>query len=228
MPLTEWFYSTAEQANAEALINAQAGAGPPAANNILVNGLGKNTTTGTGSYTKVTVTPGKKHRLRLINTSVDNFFRVKLDSHLFTVIAADFIPVTPLPGQDWLLIAIGQRYDVIFTANATAGNYWLRVETAAADCFSNAAGHGRALFTYSGQTVTEPTDSSEAAPTNGCTELVTVPYWKQAVDSSTFASQAKTLHQGNGEGVTANGQNLILWNLNVTGSYSLSSSNCCR
>lgn len=219
-PITEWYYQTAEQINAEALANGQAGGGPPAANNILVNGTNNYGNTG-GVYQKVTVTPGKKHRLRIINTSVDNFFRFKLDNHAFTVVQADFIPVNPIASQDWVLLAIGQRYDVIFTANQTAGNYWFRAEPAG-DCFSSSAGHGRALFTYSGTTVSEPTDSNETPPTNGCTELVTVPYWKQAVDSSTFSSQVKTLDNTFGEGVNINGQNLVLWALNTTCRYGAS------
>lgn len=216
-PITEWFYATAATINDVALLNTQVNGGPPAADNILLNGTNVNPTTGAGSYAQVTLTPGKKHRLRLINTSVDNFFRVKLDSHTFTVISADFIPVVALPDQDWLLIAIGQRYDVVFTANETAGTYWFRAEAASSDCLSSAQGNGRALFTYSGETVSEPTDSGESAPVDGCTELTTVPYWSQSVDSSTFDSQVQTLQQGFGEGVTANGQNMILWNLNVTG-----------
>ena len=214
-PITDWYYATAEQINEEALILGQNGQGAPPADNVLVNGTNGGTT---GTYQKVTVTPGKKHRLRLINTSVDNFFRVKLDNHPFTVISADFIPVTPIAGQDWVLIGIGQRYDVIFTANQTAGTYWFRVDVAN-DCASGANGEGRALFTYSGQTVSAPTDSNEAAPQDACTELTTVPYWKQSVDDSTFTNQVKTLKSDFSPGVTANGQNLVLWSLNVTCVY---------
>lgn len=129
---------------------------------------------------------------------------------------ADFIPVKPLAGQDWVLLAIGQRYDVVFTANQTAGTYWFRAEVAT-DCYSSNNGKGRALFTYSGQTVSAPTDDDEAAPTSGCAELTTTPYWTQAVDSSTFSSQVKNLNMGlQIPGVTANGQSLVLWALNTT------------
>jgi FtsP/CotA-like multicopper oxidase with cupredoxin domain len=143
-----------------------------------------------------------------------NFIRVKLDNHPFTVMTADFIPVKPIPGQDWVLLAIGQRYDVVFTANQTAGTYWFRAEVAG-DCFSGNNGKGRALFTYNGQSVSAPADSG-VTTTNGCAELVTVPYWKQAVDQSTFTSQVKTLNTGVAPGVTANGQSLVLWHLNTT------------
>jgi len=112
------------------------------------------------------------------------------------------------------MLAIGQRYDVVFTANQSPGTYWFRAEVAG-DCLSANNYKGRALFTYSGQTVSPPTDSNEAAP-GGCTELVTVPYWKQAVDQSTFLDQVKTLNTGVAPGVTANGQNVVLWHLNTT------------
>lgn len=114
------------------------------------------------------------------------------------------------------MLGIGQRYDVIFTANQTAGTYWFRAEVAG-DCFSANNGKGRALFTYSGQTVSAPTDANTVPPTNGCTDLVTVPYWKQAVDQTSFSAQVKTLTTGlQIPGVTANGQSLVLWALNTT------------
>lgn len=213
-PISDWYYRNAVNINEQALINLQAGRPPPNGDTILING--KNNNGNGGSYQQVTVQPGKKHRLRLINTSVDNFIRVKLDNHPFTVMTADFIPVKALPGQNWVLLAVGQRYDVVFTANQTAGTYWFRAEVAG-DCFSGNTGKGRALFTYSGQAVSAPTDSNEQSPTNACTELNTVPYWKQAVDSTQFTSQLDTLKQGlEIPGVTANGQNLVLWALDTT------------
>ena len=213
-PLTinEWYYATAEQIQEAALVNAQTQGPAPPADNILVNGT--NGGSG-GTYQQVTLTPGKKHRLRLINTSVDNYFRIKLDGHAFTVMTADFIPIEPIPGTDWLLIAIGQRYDVVFTANQTAGTYWFRAESAS-DCVSTANGHGRALFTYSGETVNAPTDSNETPPTDGCLEVNTIPYWDQSVDQDTFTSQVQTLGTDFSEGVTAEGENLLLWSLNIT------------
>lgn len=214
LPITDWFYETAQQINAEALENSQAGLAAPPANATLVNGTSKSVNG--GSYAGVQLTAGKKHRLRIINTSVDNFWYFKLDGHDLTVISADFIPIEPITGQDWILLAIGQRYDVIIDANATSGNYWFRAE-AATSCFSAGEGTGRALFTYNGTDVEEPTDDNEAAPSDSCTELLTVPYWDQSVDSTNFASQAQTLSQGYGEGATITGENLILWNLNTTG-----------
>ncbi|CAD0081465.1 unnamed protein product [Aureobasidium vineae] len=196
-PVSDWYYAGTEQVNDQTLVNLQANAGPPNGDNILVNGLGKNAA-GAGSYAQVTLTKGKKHRLRLINTSVDNAIRVKLDGHNFTV-----------------LLAVGQRYDVIFTASQTGGSFFFRAE-AATDCYSGNNKGGRALFTYSGSTPTEPTDSNEVPPSNGCTELVTVPYWTQAVDQSQYAAQVQTLSTGVAPGLTTNGKNFALWHLDTT------------
>ncbi|THZ78998.1 hypothetical protein D6C84_08036 [Aureobasidium pullulans] len=212
LPINDLYYGLANNVNDVTLQNLQLGLPPPDGSNILVNGKGKSANG--GSYSQMTLTPGKKHRLRLINTSVDNAIRVKLDGHNFTVMSADFIPIKPITGQNWLLLAVGQRYDVVFTASQGSGNYFFRAEVAT-DCFSGNTGKGRALFTYSGTTAAEPADSNEAAPTNGCTELNTVPYWTQAVDQSQYASQVQTLNTGVAPGLTTNGQNFALWNLDT-------------
>ncbi|KAF2157303.1 multicopper oxidase [Myriangium duriaei CBS 260.36] len=213
--VNDWYYQDAWVANYQTLALLQQQQPPPAANNILINGTNK-AANGGGKYAQVTLQPGKVHKLRLINPSVDNFIRVSLDNHAFTVVAADFIPVTPLPNQNWILFGPGQRYDVVFTANATSGNYWFRAEVAG-DCLSANNGHGRALFTYSGATVSAPADSSPAAPSNGCTELVTTPYWKQSVDQSSFESQLKDLTVDlTVATLGTNGQNFVYWALNLS------------
>jgi FtsP/CotA-like multicopper oxidase with cupredoxin domain len=212
LPVTDWYYDLANNVNDVTLYNLQTGSPPPPGNNILVNGLGKSANGGT--YSQTTLTKGKRHRLRLINTSVDNAIRVKLDGHNFTVISADFIPVKAQANVDWLLLAVGQRYDVIFTANQTPGNYFFRAE-AATDCYSGNLGHGRALFTYQGVTAAEPTDSNEVAPANGCADLVTVPYWTQAVDQTQYNAQVQTMKTGVAPGLTSNGQNFVLWHLDT-------------
>jgi FtsP/CotA-like multicopper oxidase with cupredoxin domain len=50
---------------------------------------------GGGQYAKITLTKGKKHRIRLINTAVDQVFHVTADNHPFTVITTDFVPAKP-------------------------------------------------------------------------------------------------------------------------------------
>ncbi|KAG9969093.1 laccase precursor, partial [Aureobasidium melanogenum] len=212
-PMMDWYYKNADVVNALALINAQSGSGAPPSNTLLLNGTNDNGPG--GKYQSVALTKGKKHRLRIINTSVDSHMMVKLDSHPFTIIAADFIPVNPEPAPEWLLVAIGQRYDVIIDANQTSGNYWFRAEVANA-CGSSSDGNGRAIFRYDASDTSTPEDSNETAPTSECVDQPTTPYWKQSVDQDTFAAQAQTLSTGFGDGVTVNGENLLLWHLNTT------------
>ena len=49
----------------------------------------------------------KKYRLRLVAVGVDNYLYASLDSHVFEVISADFVPVKPFAAE-WLLISPGQ------------------------------------------------------------------------------------------------------------------------
>ncbi|KAK3953862.1 Cupredoxin [Pseudoneurospora amorphoporcata] len=93
---------------------------PPDSNTITFRGKSINPTGSGGSYDRLILTPGKKHLLRLINASVDNSFTISLVGHNFTVIATDFVPVTPVI-RSKLFMAVGQRYDVIVEANHAVG-----------------------------------------------------------------------------------------------------------
>ncbi|KAH8598218.1 Cupredoxin [Bisporella sp. PMI_857] len=103
--------------------------GPPKANNYLLNGINTAVDSKNGSSTGSRLTlkfqKGKKYLLRLINGSTDNHFKIGLDGHNFTVIAADFSPLEPFE-TDVIPIGVGQRYDVIVKANADVNNYWFR------------------------------------------------------------------------------------------------------
>lgn len=211
MPITDWYYQTAYQAASIAFQNGQAGLGPPVGDNILINGTAKNAAGG-GAWNNVKISAGKRYRLRLVNTAVDTNMVVNLDGHPFQVIATDFVPINPY-NTTHLQIGIGQRYDVIITANQTAGNYWFR---AVADglCQSRNSREGRAVFTYQGQTVADPTSNSTAIPFTECVDPVTSPKIAKNVPSTTFAAQAKSLPVAFGP-VAANG-NTVLWTINGT------------
>ncbi|KXT11901.1 hypothetical protein AC579_10501 [Pseudocercospora musae] len=70
---------------------------------------------------------GKKYRLRLVNTAIQSTFKFYVDGHTFKVIATDFVPIQPYE-TNILNINIGQRYDLIMTADQTPGNYWMRAD----------------------------------------------------------------------------------------------------
>lgn len=181
--LTDWYYPTAYQINSLAIINLQSQGPPPAADTVLINGTNKNANGG-GQYNKVTMKKGKKYRLRLVNTSVDNYLRVSLDGHNMTVMTTDFIPVNPFSVQT-LLIGIGQRYDVVIKADQAAGNYWFRANVAT-DCLSANNFYGRAIWSYEGVASADPTSTAYDEP-SGCLEPSGAsPYWVQKVPSGTF------------------------------------------
>lgn len=212
--MNEWYYQTAFQINALASDDLQQGGPPPNADNILINGTNKNANGG-GTYNQVSITKGKKYRLRLINMSGDNFIRVSLDSHVLEVMAADFIPVKPFT-VDTLLIAIGQRYDVVINANQTAGNYWFRAN-AATDCLSGNDFYGRAIWTYSGVTAGTPTSNAYAEPSSCLDPTQAAPYWVQPVPSGSFASSIGALDVNLTQAqVVPNGDAIVVWALNTS------------
>lgn len=116
--LTDWFHKTSDE-----LYNVAQTAGPPQAQNGLINGT--NTYASGGSRFSTTFASGKRYRLRLVNSAMDTMFRFSIDSHSLTVISADLVPIVPYT-TDSINIGIGQRYDVIISANQDPGNYWLR------------------------------------------------------------------------------------------------------
>ncbi|KAK5129687.1 hypothetical protein LTR08_002979 [Meristemomyces frigidus] len=177
LPITDWYYSPVMLHSALA---EHANALPPEADNGLVNGT--MTSNSGGQYYVTTLTSGKKHRVRLVNTAVDNHFVVSFDSHEMQVISSDFVPIVPYNTTN-LFIGIGQRYDVIINANQSPGAYWFRAEVQdTAGCGTNFNnGNIRSIMAYTGHT-TETPSSSAYSYTARCTdEQSLVPYWDSYV-----------------------------------------------
>lgn len=78
-----------------------------------------------------------------------------------TVIAADFVPITPYT-TDIVNIAIGQRYDIIVEANAVADNYWLRA-IPQTTCSDNAnPANSKGIVRYDSTSTADPTSTANA------------------------------------------------------------------
>jgi Multicopper oxidase len=166
LPIQDWYYATAFQESLRANVPGP----PPVADNALINGTMKNTA-GQGSYHKNTITKGKKYKVRIIKTSLDNHFKVHLDGHNLTVVSSDLVPVIPYP-TDWLFVGIGkclawiifqpiltdigQRHDVIINANQAVGNYWFRAEAQGACDANKNNGNIKAIFSYDGAPAGDP------------------------------------------------------------------------
>ena len=211
MPITDWYHATA-------FIEAEiaASGGPPTADNGLINGTMLNPSGVGGAYNKVTLTKGKKYRLRLINTSLDNHFKVSLDGHNLTVIQADFVPIVPYSTQ-WLFIGIGQRYDVIITADQAVSSYWFRADVQT-QCGANSNNFNiKAIFDYAGAAAGNPTTTG-ATYVQSCTdETQIVPYVKKDVPSSDFLTNVEELNVTlNGGGIPGQVANIVTWTINGT------------
>jgi FtsP/CotA-like multicopper oxidase with cupredoxin domain len=198
---------TAWQVNALAQQALQNGSPPPAASNIVINGTAQSASS-QGTSNQVTITKGKKYRLRLINGGIDSYIRVSLDNHIMTVMSADFVPINPFTTQ-WLLLAIGQRYDVVIHADQTADNYWFRAESQTG-CFSSNAHQGRAIWTYSGVSSGTPNTSPYPEPSD-CMEPSMSPYWKQPVPAASFQNNLDV--KVTNAVVTPDGNSMVVWAL---------------
>jgi FtsP/CotA-like multicopper oxidase with cupredoxin domain len=163
-PVSDYYYLTTA---ALTPILAAGGGPPPSSNNIMFNGTNiYPPNPSVGKYAVVTLTKGLKHRIRIVNPSVDNNFQLSLVGHTFTVIATDFVPVTPY-ATDNIFVGIGQRYDIIIDANQAIGNYWFNA-TLTGGCGTTDNPYPAAIFRYAGATNTLPTDPGTAPASANC------------------------------------------------------------
>ncbi|KAM0348135.1 hypothetical protein ACHAP4_011090 [Fusarium culmorum] len=136
---------------------------PPAPDSILMNGKGtyyccpapnKNcdkNCVGGSKLTDFNFIKGKKYKMSLVNTGVSTHMTFWIDKHNFSVVATDFVPITPY-NTSILNIAIGQRYDIIIEANATLHdsanskrtNFWMH----ARDCNNGGARSNLGIIRY--------------------------------------------------------------------------------
>lgn len=156
LPLTDWFDTPVFT------VVASQPKAPPTSQSILVNGTG--VSNGTGSFSTITLTPGKKHKLGLVHTGINQYLHVSVDNHPFTVIAADFVPIKPFT-TNVLTLGVGQRYDVIIDATAASSSYWFRTGTGGGQCDgpnSKAAANDTqgAIVYYAGAPAKNPTSTS--------------------------------------------------------------------
>lgn len=184
MILADWSHDTADNL---ALVSRVSG--PPSMDTGLINGTNTFTQddgTVVGKRHETVFTAGTRYRIRLVNVAADTHFKFTIDNHTMEVIASDFVSVQPY-STDVVNIAIGQRYDIIVTANATADNYWLRA-IAQTSCSNNDnPGDIKGIIRYDSTSTEDPTSkANDNAAIDECIdETNLVPYVK--VDASDLA-----------------------------------------
>ncbi|KAK1753342.1 benzenediol:oxygen oxidoreductase [Echria macrotheca] len=166
-PISDYYLKSADE-----LIIITQNAGPPPSDNVFLNGTGKHPTTGQGQYANVTLTPGKRHRLRLINTSAENHFQLSLVGHQMTIIASDFVPVNAQTVSS-VFLGVGQRYDVTIDASQTPGNYWFNVTFGGEGfCGSSNNPAPAAIFHYAGAPGGLPTNPGTPPTDSQCLDII--------------------------------------------------------
>ncbi|KAI1344897.1 multicopper oxidase [Xylariaceae sp. FL0016] len=163
--LADWFHQTTDE-----LYDQASTAGPPTPPNALINGT--NVYADGGSRFQTGFESGKTYRLRLVNAAMDTFFKFSLDNHTMTVIAADLVPINPYE-TDIISLGIGQRYDVLVTADQSAGNYWMRAIPQLTCSSNDMTLNIRGVVSYDGVDVADPESEAWAYTDNCDDELLT-------------------------------------------------------
>lgn len=182
--------------------------GPPTLDNGLINGT--NTFDGAGYRYNTSFISGNSYRIRLVNAAVDTHFKFMIDNHTMQVIASDLVPITPYE-TTVLDIGMGQRYDVIVTADQAdvADNFWLRAIPQSA-CSENDNTNDIRGIIYYGDSPSTPSTKAYSYD-DSCDDETDnlVPYISKTVEeeSSTNVEAAS---------VGFNSDNLFRWYLNST------------
>ncbi|KGO64846.1 Multicopper oxidase, type 3 [Penicillium italicum] len=154
--LTDWSHPTVDELYLEAQM-----IGPPTMDTGLINGTNVfgNGTNSTGTRFQMKVNQGSSYRLRIVNSAIDTHWKFMIDNHTLTVIAADFVPIKPFTA-DFINIGMGQRYDVIVTANQRqiSDSFWIRAIPQEA-CSENASPDNIRGILYYGNRPGTPTTS---------------------------------------------------------------------
>ncbi|KAI1460497.1 putative multicopper oxidase [Annulohypoxylon moriforme] len=142
--LQDWYYDSDSGLMREVLSPGVEDA--PIPNTALINGVNQavcsdhpgRTCSDTGkSLPNLDLAPGQAHRLRFLNVGGFAWFQIAVDEHdFFPIIEADGTTVEPA-SESMLVIAPGQRYSTVLTANqSNTEAFWLRARMIKA-CFAS-------------------------------------------------------------------------------------------
>lgn len=116
------------------------------------------TCTNDAGISKFNFTRGKTHLLRLINAGAEGLQRFSIDGHTMTVISNDFVDVQPYD-TEVVTLGIGQRANVLVTANGTLDAYWMRSNISTICSLSNQPNAVAAIY-YDGADTTKSPQST--------------------------------------------------------------------
>lgn len=212
--LSDWYH---EDYNTLVEQTLTPGHAPVSSDNNLINGKGnfncsslpatdKTPCVNSAGLSKFKLTYGKTHRLRLVNTGSEGVQRFSLDGHNLTVIANDFVEVTPYTTKV-VTLGVGQRTDVLVTANqgpATSA-FWMRSNISSCSVTSQPYGLA-AVYYSSANTTTTPTSAAWNVPDPGtCANddlSLTVPTYSMKPPAPSYSHMYNVTLFQNGSDVT--------------------------
>ncbi|KAL2816676.1 Cupredoxin [Aspergillus granulosus] len=206
--LNDWPHQTAEE-----LFWVHQRTGPPELSNALINGTNVygSGDDEIGERFTLKVEENTSYRLRLINGALDTHFKFMIDNHTLTVIAMDLVPIEPFTTES-VSIGMGQRYDVIVTADqaSVADSFWLRAIPQQACSEIEDPANIRGILYY-GETPTTPTTMPWLFEDNCDDESMDtlIPHVARYVQSPDWEDNTMAT-------VGFNPQNLLRWYLNST------------
>ncbi|KAI4600027.1 laccase, multicopper oxidase, benzenediol:oxygen oxidorectuctase [Pestalotiopsis sp. 9143b] len=151
----------------------------PIAENGLINGLNPYDCAGSADDAacvgvaerfEVTFAPGNKYLLRIVGVQADGWMKFTIDGHNLTVVASDLVPVEPYTTNN-IILASGQRYDVVVEASEEIDNYWLRAvyQTACNNNDNDSRDKILGVVRYEGaDTSLDPTSTVDPDMTDSC------------------------------------------------------------
>ncbi|KAI8146358.1 Cupredoxin [Fennellomyces sp. T-0311] len=78
-------------------------------------------------YSVFDVEPGKTYRLRVIGSQTFSGMNIAIESHMFTIIEVDGVPIKPYQ-TDYLPVTTGQRFSALLSTNQAPDNYKIAVK----------------------------------------------------------------------------------------------------
>lgn len=155
---------------------------------------------------KFKLTYGKTHRLRLINSGSEGVQRFSIDGHDLTVIANDYVEVNPYTTKV-VTLGIGQRADVLITANQGSANsaFWMRSNITSCS-LANQPYAVAAVYYSSADTSKAPTSTPWNVPDPGtCANdglSLTVPTYAMKPPAPSYSHMYNVTLFQNGSGVS--------------------------
>ncbi|KKY22076.1 putative multicopper oxidase [Diplodia seriata] len=207
--LNDWSHETSS--SLEIVSESQ---GPPTLENALINGTNVYNDSGvvTGSRFETTWEAGTSYRLRLVSGAIDTQFKFSVDNHTMLVIANDLVPIVPY-NTTVLNIGMGQRYDVIITADqeSIGTDFWMRAIPQTACSNNDNPDNIKGIVRYSTSISSDDPETTGYEYTNECVDEAMsdlVPYLSKNAESGTSLLEAVTLGR--------NTDNYNRWYMNST------------